>query len=64
MTLLIPIPLSNIVPSLIIMLIAFAYLEEDGMLLCAALVAALALLSMASLAVWGSVAAAVWTVRF
>ena len=32
-----PIPLSNIPPGLAIMLLAFAYLEEDGILLCVAL---------------------------
>ena len=34
-----PIPLSNIVPALIIVLISLAYLEDDGLLLVAALVA-------------------------
>jgi hypothetical protein len=37
-SLLAPIPLSNVPPALLIVLIAFAYLEEDGLLLCAALV--------------------------
>jgi hypothetical protein len=39
-TLIVPFPLS-IVPTLVIALIAFAYLEEDGILLCISLVAAL-----------------------
>lgn len=39
-TLLAPFPF-NIVPTLVIMLISFAYLEEDGLLLCVSLVAAL-----------------------
>jgi hypothetical protein len=38
--LLAPVPLSNVPPALAIMLIAFAYLEEDGLLLCGALVIA------------------------
>src|SRR5262245_51153898 len=37
--LLVPVPLSNIVPAAIIALIALAYTEEDGMLLCSALLA-------------------------
>ena len=40
-SLLAPIPLSNVPPALLMVLIAFAYLEEDGLLLCAALVTVL-----------------------
>lgn len=58
-TLLVPVPLSNVAPSLAIMLIAFAYLEEDGILLCIALVASLILLLAASAAVWGMVRTAI-----
>jgi hypothetical protein len=36
-TLFMPIPLSNIIPGALIMLIALAYLEEGGILLCIAL---------------------------
>jgi hypothetical protein len=53
--LLVPIPLSNIVPALVIMLLAFAYLEDDGVLLCIALVAALAALAIAAVAIWGTI---------
>jgi hypothetical protein len=35
----IPIPLSNVVPALVIALISLAYLEEDGVLLSIALLA-------------------------
>ena len=38
-TLIAPFPF-NIIPTLVIILIAFAYLEEDGMLLCISMVAA------------------------
>jgi hypothetical protein len=38
----IPIPLSNVVPVLVIALISLAYLEEDGVLLSIALLAAVA----------------------
>jgi hypothetical protein len=33
-TLLLPLPFSHIIPPLVIMLISFAYLEDEGMLLC------------------------------
>jgi len=36
-----PIPLSNVLPALVIVLISLAYLEEDGLLLLIALLAAL-----------------------
>lgn len=39
-----PVPLSNVPPALVIILLAFAYLEEDGVLLCITLAAALVLL--------------------
>jgi hypothetical protein len=52
--------LSNVPPALAILLIAFAYLEEDGALLGAALAAALAMLAVASLAVWEAVSATGW----
>jgi hypothetical protein len=38
----VPIPLSNVPPALTIVLLAFAYLEEDGALLCATLLIILA----------------------
>ena len=50
-SLLAPIPLSNLPPALLIVLIAFAYLEEDGVLLCAALSAALIMFALLGAAV-------------
>ena len=49
--LLAPLPLNNIQISLTIVLVAFAYLEEDGILLAVALVAT---------ALWSTVAELVW----
>ncbi len=46
--LLAPVPLSNIPVALTILLLAFAYLEEDGVLLCAALAASLVALGTAA----------------
>jgi hypothetical protein len=45
----------NIVPTLVIMLISFAYLEEDGVLLCVSLVAALLSFSITAGAVMATV---------
>jgi hypothetical protein len=56
--LLTPVPLSNIAPATVIALISLAYLEEDGLLLCFALLAAAVLLSIASAAVWGTIVGA------
>jgi hypothetical protein len=42
-------------PSLVIILLSFAYLEEDGVLLCIALAAALVLLMIAAGAIWRGV---------
>jgi hypothetical protein len=53
--LLVPIPFSNLIPALVIMLLAFAYLEEDGVLLCIALAAALIALGLAATLVWGTI---------
>jgi hypothetical protein len=57
---LVPIPFSNVAPAIVIALIAFAYLEEDGALLIATLVAALVLLACLAALVWQSVGLARW----
>ncbi|GGJ41767.1 exopolysaccharide biosynthesis protein ExoD [Neoroseomonas lacus] len=59
-SLLVPLPLSNVLPGLAITLIAFAYLEEDGLLLCAALLAALAILATTGILLWETASAAGW----
>jgi hypothetical protein len=59
-SLLAPVPLSNVPPALATGLIAFAYLEEDGVLLGLALAAALALLAVASAAAWEALSATGW----
>jgi hypothetical protein len=59
-SLLAPIPLSNIAPALVIGLIAFAYLEGDGLLLVAALAGSLLMLAVAAVAVWQAVSATGW----
>jgi hypothetical protein len=52
-----PVPFSHIIPTLVIMLVAFAYLEEDGLLLCFSLAVALLSLSISAATVWATMRA-------
>ncbi len=47
-----PIPLSNIIPALVIALISLAYLEEDGLMLSIGLLAGFAVLAVDLGVVW------------
>jgi hypothetical protein len=58
-----PIPFSNVVPALVLALTALAYLEEDGVLLLVALIAATIVLAFASAAIWETVRGAEWIGR-
>jgi hypothetical protein len=58
----IPIPLSNVVPALVIALISFAYIEEDGVLLSIAFLAAVIVLTVAMVAAWEMVVGAKWII--
>ncbi len=58
-----PIPLSNIPIGLATILIAFAYLEEDGALLALGLVVSAGLFSGAVVMLWGTVSAMIWLAR-
>lgn len=53
----VPIPLSNVVPAVTIMLIALAYLEEDGVLLALSLTSAAAVILVGAFTIWQSVEA-------
>jgi hypothetical protein len=55
-----PVPLSNVPPALVTGLIAFAYLEEDGVLLGIALLEALVMLAVGSVAAWEALSATGW----
>jgi hypothetical protein len=55
-----PVPFSQVVPALVIMLLALAYLEEDGIALLVALMAALASLSITTATLWGTVETIDW----
>jgi hypothetical protein len=59
-----PIPLSNVVPAMVIALISLAYLEEDGLLLSIALLAAVIVLTAALLAIWETFVGAKWLGHF
>lgn len=56
LTLAAPLPFGHVLPSFVIMLVALAYLEEDGVVLCIALAGALVSLSITAVASWGAVA--------
>jgi hypothetical protein len=56
--LLTPVPLSNVAPAVVVALISLAYIEEDGLLLCSALLVAVLLIGIASAAVWGTIVSA------
>ena len=58
-----PLPFSNILPALLIGLISLAYLQEDGLVLAAALVLAITVLAVEMLAVWETVHDAEWLMR-
>jgi hypothetical protein len=58
----IPIPLSNVVPALVIALTSLAYIEEDGVLMSIALLAAVIVLTVATMAVWEMAVGAKWII--
>ncbi|MPZ29455.1 MAG: exopolysaccharide biosynthesis protein [Rhodospirillales bacterium] len=60
LTLISPVPFSHLVPALVIMLLALAYLEEDGFALMLALFAALCSLAVTGATVWGAVETIDW----
>ena len=60
LTLISPVPFSHVVPALVIMLLALAYLEEDGFALLLALFAALCSLAVTVATVWGAVETIDW----
>lgn len=53
-TLFVPIPLSNMIPGALTMLVAIAYLEEDGVLLCIALTASTASIAITIMEAWAT----------
>ena len=53
--LLTPVPLSNVAPAMVISLISLANVEEDGLLLSVGFLAAIILIGLGSVAVWGTI---------
>lgn len=60
LTMISPVPFSQVAPALAIMLLAVAYMEEDGLALLVALAAALGSLAITAATVWGTVATIDW----
>jgi hypothetical protein len=56
-TLALPFPFSHVIPALVVMLLALAYLEEDGLLLAVAFGAAVVSLAITGLAIWAGIGA-------
>lgn len=54
-TLLVPVPFSHVPPVVAIMLLAFAFLEEDGLILAVAVAIALLSLAISAVTLWGAV---------
>lgn len=54
-TLLVPVPFSHLLPIAAIMLLAFAFLEEDGLILAIAVAVALLSLAVSAAALWGAI---------
>jgi len=55
-----PIPFTNVVPAAIAILISLSYLEDDGALLSAALLAAVVVVALAFAALWEAFRGAEW----
>jgi hypothetical protein len=58
-----PFPFSHVIPAIVIMALALAYLEDDGIVLLIALTAAVASLAVTGVALWGAVETANWLDR-
>ena len=61
--LLVPLPLSNIPVGLTVMLMAFAYLEEDGILLAVTMLVALIRFAAGGAALWSMIAGISWLTK-
>jgi hypothetical protein len=55
LTMVLPIPFGHLMPAFVILILALAYLEEDGIALTVGFVAALASLAITATAVWGTI---------
>ena len=60
LTMISPVPFSHVVPAAVVMLLAVAYMEEDGLALLVALLGALASLAVTAATVWGAIETVDW----
>ena len=60
LSMIVPVPFGHVMPGLVIMLLALAYLEEDGVALLIALAAATVSLAITGVTVWGTVETIDW----
>lgn len=60
LTMVSPVPLVQLLPALVVMLLALAYLEKDGVALLVALAAALVSIAVTTATVWGTIETIDW----
>jgi hypothetical protein len=60
----VPIPMSNVIPAVVIAAVSLGWLEEDGLLLSIAMLAGLIVVALALAAVWETIRGAEWISRF
>jgi len=60
LTMISPVPFGHIIPAFVVMLLAVAYMEEDGLVLVIALAAAVGSLAITAATIWGTVATIDW----
>lgn len=60
LTMISPVPLTQLLPALVVMLLALAYLEKDGVCLIAALAAAVLSITVTTATVWGMIETIDW----
>lgn len=60
LTMISPVPLGQLLPALVVMLLALAYLEKDGVALMVGLIAALISIAVTTATVWGTIETIDW----
>jgi hypothetical protein len=60
LTMISPVPFGHVLPALVVMLLAVAYMEEDGLALLLSLLSALTSLAITAATVWGTVVTVDW----
>lgn len=60
LTMILPVPFGQLLPALVVMMLALAYLEKDGVCLTVALIAALVSIAVTAATMWGAVETIDW----